>query len=83
MSLKSKSPVAPPPSELGRRIRAERERLGLTQDDVARILRIGKSSYRHLEGTANPATFRLLELVQVVGMDLDALLPEILRERRS
>ena len=77
-----KSRTGPPPSEVAARIKAERGRLGLTQDQVAAALGVGRHSYRQLEVTANPQLSRLIELVGL-GMELRNIAPELLDTNRG
>jgi transcriptional regulator with XRE-family HTH domain len=62
---------------LADRIRAERERLGLSQEEAAHKLSVSRFTYQQLETAANPPASTLLALVRVLGMDLAALLPEV------
>lgn len=68
---------APSPEALAGRIRRERERLGLTKADAARMLGIAPQSYRKLEESANPKALSLIALVRTLGMRPEALLPEV------
>lgn len=67
----------PPPSVVGGRIKAERERIGLTQEECARLLQIHRSSYKVLETVANPQLSTLIGLVTALGMDLRRIAPEL------
>jgi transcriptional regulator with XRE-family HTH domain len=67
----------PLPSVVAGRIRAERLRLGLSQGEVAARLGTTRTAYKNLECVANPQLSTLVGLVTVVGMDLDALAPEL------
>lgn len=66
----------PRPSEVGARIRAERERIGLTQEAVATRLGILRNTYKNLESTANPQASTLIGL-KAVGFDLRRVYPEL------
>jgi transcriptional regulator with XRE-family HTH domain len=59
------------------RIRAERQRLGLSQPEVAERLGVSRASYKNIECVANPQLSTLVALVKVVGMDLSAIAPEL------
>jgi transcriptional regulator with XRE-family HTH domain len=67
----------PSTAELGRRIRAERERLGMTQVEAARRLRISRGSYRQIETVTVLQYGVLLALVLDLGMDAKVLAPEL------
>lgn len=67
-----------PPTEIARRIRSERERLGLTQAACAELLGLtNRQGYATLETVANPQLATLVALVKVLGMDPRALVPEV------
>lgn len=66
----------PKPSLVAARIKAERTRLGWSQEVAAKRLGINRSSYKQLEITANPCLTRLIELVRL-GYRLDAIAPEL------
>lgn len=63
--------------ELGRRIAAERERLGLSAREVARLLHVSHTSYQQMEGPTTLQYGVLLALVRDVGMSPKALAPEL------
>lgn len=68
----------PRPGEVGPRIRAERLRLGMTQEQAAERLGVKRGSYNQLEDAkANPKLSTLIALVRVVGMDPRAIAPEL------
>ena len=71
------SRYGPSPAVLASRIRAERIRLGLTQEAAAARLGIHRGTYSQLEEAANPQASTLIGLVQAVGMDPRALVPEL------
>lgn len=75
------SRYGPEPTVVAARIRGERERLGLTQDQAAMKLGISRSTYKQLERAANPQLSTLLGLVDQLGMRPTAILPELLRAR--
>jgi transcriptional regulator with XRE-family HTH domain len=68
----------PLPSVMADRIRAERKRLGLTQEQAAKGLGIARATYKNLENVANPQCSTLLGLKNL-GMDPKALLPELFK----
>jgi transcriptional regulator with XRE-family HTH domain len=72
-----KSRYGPPPAEVAARIKAERVRLGLSQEECARRLGVTRTSYRQLEETANPQLSRVIALVELLGMDGRTLAPEL------
>jgi DNA-binding XRE family transcriptional regulator len=62
------------------RIRAERIRLGLTSTEAARRLGTTRQNYNCLERVIrDPRMSRILELVDKLGMDPRALVPELFR----
>lgn len=69
--------------EVAERIRAERERLELSQEDCARKLGMSRSTYRQLERLANPTMSTLVGLTSVLKMRLEAIAPELARPGRS
>ena len=71
------SRYGPKPSEIARRIRAERERLGISQLDAARRLKVQRNSYRQLEVTANPTLGTMIGLVTELGFDPRSIAPEL------
>ncbi len=62
------------PTATAARIRAERERLGLSQSEAARRAGMSRRAYRLLETTANP-TLATLEALAAIGMDARAIAP--------
>lgn len=67
----------PRPSEVAARIRAERERLGISQYEAARLLGVARGTYCQLETTANPQLSTLIALAEALGADLHAIAPEL------
>jgi transcriptional regulator with XRE-family HTH domain len=63
--------------ELGRRIAAERERLGLTAREAARRLHVSHTSYQQMEGPTTLQYGVMLALVRDVGMRAESLAPEL------
>ncbi len=69
--------LCPTPAILSARITAERTRLGLSQRRAAAILGIKQQSYLQYEqGLCHPQLPTLFALVEALGMDPRALLPE-------
>jgi transcriptional regulator with XRE-family HTH domain len=62
---------------LSARIRAERERLGVGEREAARKLGVSQASYRQMERSCTVQYGVLLALVRDVGMDPQALAPEL------
>lgn len=71
----------PSTAELGRRVRSERERLGLTQEEAARRLGLSRGSYRQIETVTVLQYGVLVALVRDLGMDARALAPELVTGR--
>jgi transcriptional regulator with XRE-family HTH domain len=69
----------PSTAELGRRIKAERERLGLSQSEAARRLKISRGSYRQIEDVTVLQYGVLVALVRDLGMDPKALARELFK----
>lgn len=67
----------PSTAEFGRRVRAERERIGLTQEEAARRLGISRGSYRQIETVTVMQGGVLLALVEDLGMRAEAIIPEL------
>lgn len=67
----------PAPEILAARIKAERERLGLTRTAAAERLGVHRRSYDQLERSANPTIVTLFALIEVLGMRPKSLLPEL------
>lgn len=65
----------PTPIEIGQRIKAERERLCLTQDEMAYRLGVSRGSYRQVEEHGNPRLANLLALAEI--LDLRRVVPEL------
>jgi transcriptional regulator with XRE-family HTH domain len=60
------------------RLRAERSRLGLTQEQAAELLGVGRGSYRQLEeDRRDPRLSTLVRLVEA-GYRIAAIAPELL-----
>lgn len=74
--LKS-SHFGPSTSTVAARLIAERQRLGLSQEEAAAKLGMARGSYKSYEQTANPQLLRLIDFVRVLGMDLRAIAPEL------
>lgn len=69
----------PEPREMASRIRAERMRLAITQEEAAARLGVSRERYRDLEDEANPQYATLCALVVVLRMDPRVLAPELAR----
>jgi transcriptional regulator with XRE-family HTH domain len=65
--------------EFPSRIRAERLRLGMTQEEAAVALDMSRNTYKHLEDA--PRDIRLSTLYRLVqiGYRLEALTPELVQ----
>lgn len=67
----------PSTAELGRRVRAERLRLGLTQEECAHRLSISRGSYRQIERVTVLQYGVLVALVRDLDFDPRTLAPEL------
>ena len=57
--------------ELGKRIRLIREQLGLSQESVAKELKINRSTYIHYEaGKTEPKIMTLIQLAKIYDLNL-------------
>jgi transcriptional regulator with XRE-family HTH domain len=63
----------------GLRLRAERERLGLTQEDLARKLGIHRNSQVRYENGLRDLTGRYLEACSEVGIDVNRVVTGFIR----
>ena len=61
----------------GQRIRAERLRLGLTQEACAAALGVSRGTYVQLEQGTNPKLGTLVALNDRLRMDLRRIVPEL------
>jgi transcriptional regulator with XRE-family HTH domain len=61
----------PPPETLGERLRAERERLGLTQVELASALEIAERAVQNYEQDRNAIRMSVLERLRKIGIDVD------------
>lgn len=60
---------------IGRKIKAARERAGLTQEDLAERMEVSRQAVSKWEnGSSEPSTANLLALAKLYGVDLGALL---------
>ena len=60
---------------LGDRIRQARERVGLSQIELARRIGLSKNAMNSIEaGDADPRASRIVAIAQVLGVSTDALL---------
>lgn len=63
------------------RIREARKKTGLTQQEVAKALGIGKSTYTGYEtGNSNPDMYKLAQIMQVLNVDANYLLQDEMAE---
>lgn len=69
----------PKPSELADRLRAERERLGMSAEDAGRKLGISPGAYRLAETTTHLQYGAILAYVDMLGYDPRNLVPELVR----
>lgn len=69
----------PSTADLGRRVRSERERIGLSQVEAARRLHLSRGSYRQIEDATVLQYGVLVALVRDLGMSAKALAPELFR----
>lgn len=73
----------PAPSELGARVRAAREAVGLSASEPARRLGITYQSYQAKETKTGLTYPAIVELVKVLGYDPRILCPELFERRRK
>lgn len=60
---------------IGERVRAERQRVGITQMDLANLAGLNVANYGRIErGTGNPNVETLLRIAGVLGVDAGALI---------
>jgi transcriptional regulator with XRE-family HTH domain len=59
------------------RIRQERARLGLTQDQAAELLGIGRGAYKQLEDSPRDIRLSTLIRLRAAGFRLRVLAPEL------
>lgn len=71
------APLGPPPWLIADRIKAERKRIGLTQEAAAKLLGTTRGNYKQLEESCNPTAATLHDLVEKVGMRPSAILVEL------
>ncbi len=72
-------------ARLGAKLQAERERRGLSQQEVADRARLAYATVRKIESgaTANPGILTVVDIARVVGIPLDDLIRRPGRPRRS
>lgn len=59
-------------ADISRQIKERRSLLGITQQDLADISGVGVRTVKEIEaGKGNPSLHTLLELLDVLGMELD------------
>src|SRR5690348_16492098 len=74
MATRAKKPGA---EEMGRRLRAAREALGIGQKTAAYMLGIHVNSYTQYEhGKCSPSLNQLMRFVRVLGLDMGIIFPE-------
>lgn len=61
----------PPPETLGERLKAERTRLGLTQEELARQLRVALSALQNYEQDRSSIKTPVLERMRKAKIDVD------------
>ena len=76
--LKTHAEFGPGPGVIAARIKAERERIGLTQRAAAALLGITQSSYKQYECVTNPRLMTLIALGRI-GFNLHHVAPELER----
>jgi transcriptional regulator with XRE-family HTH domain len=77
-------PTRPDAAEIGRRLRACRERTGLTQEEAGAM--IGVKQYNiclYETGRRRPSLSRAIQFVAVCGYPADVLFPEIIESYRQ
>jgi transcriptional regulator with XRE-family HTH domain len=64
------------PSTIGERIRAERERYGMSQAELARRIAISKTAMNDIEQgkTVNPGVLHVVAIADVLRLSVDTLL---------
>jgi len=75
--------AADPRPALGRRIREQRERNGLTQHTLAAKLGISYQLVQHYEHGEKLSLDRLIEIARALDCEMEWLLTGIARERRA
>lgn len=60
---------------IGSRLRAKRKELGLTQEELGKLIGVGKAAMCCYEKeTRNPTLENIIELIQILGVSADYLL---------
>jgi transcriptional regulator with XRE-family HTH domain len=70
----------PSTAALAARVRAERERLGLSQTEAAHRLHVSRQSYAQIESVTVMQYGVLLALIRDLGMDPKTLAPELFED---
>jgi len=74
-------PSSPAARLFGDRVRAERQRLGLSQDEVAHLAGMNVSNYGKIErGVGNPVLHTIVRLAVVLGVDPAVFVAEMSSE---
>ena len=74
--VKTRAEFGPGPGVIAARIKAERERIGLTQEAAARLLGVTRGSYQQYEQVTSPRLHTLVALKRN-GFDLRRIAPEL------
>src|SRR5215831_15189217 len=76
-SLVDRLPELPRPSGIGERLRAERQRSGMTVREIARRVGVSPSLVSQIErGKVNPSVSTLWAMVTVLGLPMSELFSE-------
>ena len=68
------------PDTFARRLRAARERLGVTQEDLATASGIGRIYVaRYESGSSAPSIYHLQRLAHALSVSMESLLPPMIR----
>jgi transcriptional regulator with XRE-family HTH domain len=68
--------VTPIDRHIGRRVRGKRRALGLTEDDLAKALGVGRDTIEAYErGTARVAREHLIKLAEFLGVPISYFFP--------
>jgi transcriptional regulator with XRE-family HTH domain len=82
--LSSEAAEFPEPAGIGDRLRAERQRMGMTVREIARRARVSPSLISQIErGKVNPSVSTLWALVTVLGVPISELFSEVPRSENA